>query len=257
MIGDCELVGDAAACALCLGDAASRRVGGLPRANQRRFEPERAEAYDEAFPTRSGLEALAPADTKRWPFAHRHSDPRPFRPYGHRLRRGQGPHTRRRGEQGHLAPPRQLHPAGPDNRIDAASLYPAVATWPSGCSAPPFSPTPSPSPYVDLRRAIGSKGPERGAHAFGAVFSNCAFMGFPVVEAILGKDAIFAASIANIPFQFSPSPWALYSREAAGGKAGSAPRPSSRPPRSRRSSALASSSAISSSPRPLVGAGTF
>ena len=40
-----------------------------------------------------------------------------------RLRRGQGPHTRRRGQQGHLAPPRQLHPACPDNRIDAASLH--------------------------------------------------------------------------------------------------------------------------------------
>jgi len=68
-------------------------------------------------------------------------------------------------------------------------------------------------------RAIGSKGPERGAHAFGAVFSNCAFMGFPVVEAILGKDAIFAASIANIPFQllaFSVGPYML--AKAAGGK---------------------------------------
>ena len=59
-------------------------------------------------------------------------------------------------------------------------------------------------------RAIGAKGPERGADTFGAIFSNCAFMGFPVVEAIFGKDAIFAASIANIPFQllaFSVGPY--------------------------------------------------
>lgn len=63
-----------------------------------------------------------------------------------------------------------------------------------------------------LVRAVGAKGPERGAHAFGAIFSNCAFMGFPVVEAILGKDAIFFASIANIPFQllaFSVGPYIL------------------------------------------------
>jgi malate permease and related proteins len=63
-----------------------------------------------------------------------------------------------------------------------------------------------------LVKAIGAKGAERGAHAFGAIFSNCAFMGFPVIEAILGKDAIFAASIANIPFQllaFSVGPFIL------------------------------------------------
>jgi malate permease and related proteins len=53
-----------------------------------------------------------------------------------------------------------------------------------------------------LVKALRAKGGERGAHAFGAIFSNCAFMGFPVIEAILGKDAIFAASVANIPFQF-------------------------------------------------------
>jgi malate permease and related proteins len=63
-----------------------------------------------------------------------------------------------------------------------------------------------------LVKAIGAKGGERGAHAFGAIFSNCAFMGFPVIEAILGKDSIFAASVANIPFQllaFSVGPYML------------------------------------------------
>jgi malate permease and related proteins len=67
-------------------------------------------------------------------------------------------------------------------------------------------------------KAIGAKGAERGAHAFGAIFSNCAFMGYPVIEAILGKDAIFAASIANIPFQllaFSVGPYML--AKSAGG----------------------------------------
>jgi malate permease and related proteins len=70
-----------------------------------------------------------------------------------------------------------------------------------------------------LVRAVGAKGAERGAHGFSAIFSNCAFMGFPVVEAILGKDAIFAASVANIPFQllaFSVGPIIL-SRGAGDG----------------------------------------
>jgi len=69
---------------------------------------------------------------------------------------------------------------------------------------------------VALLRAEGS---EAGAHAFGAVFSNCAFMGFPVVEAILGKESIFAASVANIPFQllaFSLGP-AMLAGPAGGG----------------------------------------
>lgn len=68
--------------------------------------------------------------------------------------------------------------------------------------------------------AIRAKGAERGAHAFGAVFSNCAFMGFPVIEAILGKEALFAASVANIPFQllaFSVGPYVL--AKTAGGAA--------------------------------------
>jgi len=63
-----------------------------------------------------------------------------------------------------------------------------------------------------LVRAIGARGAERGAHGFGAIFSNCAFMGYPVVQAILGKDALFAASVANIPFQllaFSVGPYIL------------------------------------------------
>jgi malate permease and related proteins len=69
-----------------------------------------------------------------------------------------------------------------------------------------------------LIKAIRAQGPARGAYAFGAIFSNCAFMGFPVIEAILGKDAIFAASVANMPFQllaFSLGPYML--AKTAGG----------------------------------------
>jgi hypothetical protein len=67
--------------------------------------------------------------------------------------------------------------------------------------------------------AIRAKGAERGAHAFGAVFANSAFMGFPVIEAILGKDSLFAASVANIPFNllaFSVGPYIL--AKTAGGE---------------------------------------
>jgi malate permease and related proteins len=74
-----------------------------------------------------------------------------------------------------------------------------------------------------LVKAIRAEGGERGAHAFGAIFSNCAFMGFPVIEAILGKDAIFAASVANIPFQllaFSVGPYMLAKTAGHGVKLG-------------------------------------
>ncbi len=74
-----------------------------------------------------------------------------------------------------------------------------------------------------LVKALRARGGERGAHAFGAIFSNCAFMGFPVIEAILGKDAIFAASVANIPFQifaFSLGPVMLAGSAGRGVKLG-------------------------------------
>ena len=66
-IGDCELVGDAAACALALGDAASlaESASSLVRI-RRRFEPEPTPAYDEAFATfEAVLTALAPVDRSR------------------------------------------------------------------------------------------------------------------------------------------------------------------------------------------------
>lgn len=68
-------------------------------------------------------------------------------------------------------------------------------------------------------RAIGATGAERGAHEFGAVFSNVAFMGYPVMEAIFGKESLFAVSIYNIPFSvlaFSVGPY-LLARGSSGG----------------------------------------
>jgi len=63
-----------------------------------------------------------------------------------------------------------------------------------------------------LVKAEGAKGSEAGAHAFAAVFSNVVFMGFPVMEAIFGRDSLFAVSVYNIPFQllaFSVGPYML------------------------------------------------
>ena len=41
---------------------------------------------------------------------------------------------------------------------------------------------------------------ERGVHRYAVIFSNVGFMGFPVVEAVLGKEALFHLAIFNIPF---------------------------------------------------------
>jgi len=46
-----------------------------------------------------------------------------------------------------------------------------------------------------------ASGPELGVHRFAMCFSNVAFMGFPVAEALLGKESLFILSIYNIPFQ--------------------------------------------------------
>ncbi len=50
-------------------------------------------------------------------------------------------------------------------------------------------------------KLIGTKGAERGSIIFGAVFSNCAFMGIPIIASIYGSDSIFQLSVFNIPFQ--------------------------------------------------------
>lgn len=51
-------------------------------------------------------------------------------------------------------------------------------------------------------RILGMNGPERGAHRYGVIFSNCGFIGYPMVEAILGPAYVFHAVIFNIPFSF-------------------------------------------------------
>ncbi len=52
-----------------------------------------------------------------------------------------------------------------------------------------------------LARALGAPRNSRGTYAFAASFSNVAFMGFPVMEALFGRESLFAVSVNNIPFQ--------------------------------------------------------
>jgi predicted permease len=51
-------------------------------------------------------------------------------------------------------------------------------------------------------RILGMKGPERGVHRYALIISNCGFIGYPLVEAVLGPAYVFHAVIFNIPFSF-------------------------------------------------------
>lgn len=41
---------------------------------------------------------------------------------------------------------------------------------------------------------------DRGTYQFMAIFGNVGFMGFPIIASALGKEAVFYASLCNIPF---------------------------------------------------------
>ncbi|WP_067048306.1 AEC family transporter [Methanofollis ethanolicus] len=51
-----------------------------------------------------------------------------------------------------------------------------------------------------LPRLLGSSEEEKGVYGFLLMFSNTAFMGFPVVDAVFGKEALFYTAIFNLPF---------------------------------------------------------
>jgi len=62
---------------------------------------------------------------------------------------------------------------------------------------------------------------EKGVHRFAVCFSNVGFMGFPIAQAILGKDSLFMVSVYNIPFQvlaFSAGILLITGNQAAGRK---------------------------------------
>ncbi len=45
-----------------------------------------------------------------------------------------------------------------------------------------------------------AKEPDRGVFSFLILFGNVAYMGFPLVQALFGSDAVFYAALLNIPF---------------------------------------------------------
>ena len=51
-------------------------------------------------------------------------------------------------------------------------------------------------------KLLGIKSPERGVHRYVIIISNCGYMGYPMVEALLGPAFLFHAVIFNIPFNF-------------------------------------------------------
>lgn len=52
--------------------------------------------------------------------------------------------------------------------------------------------------YTKMLHLTGSQG---GVYRFMLVFSNCGFLGYPVVQALFGGDAVFVASMYNLIFQ--------------------------------------------------------
>lgn len=53
---------------------------------------------------------------------------------------------------------------------------------------------------IIIPKIIGSKEDEIGVFEFALVFSNVGFMGYPVVQAIFGDEALFYVSFYNLPF---------------------------------------------------------
>lgn len=49
-------------------------------------------------------------------------------------------------------------------------------------------------------RAMRTPEQQRGTYQFMLIFSNCSFMGYPIMESIFGTEAIFLNSIFNLPF---------------------------------------------------------
>ena len=69
-------------------------------------------------------------------------------------------------------------------------------------------------PYI-----LGMRGPERGVHRYAIIISNVGFIGFPVVETIMGRHYIFHASIYNMISSFMAFSIAAWLMAKEGGKA--------------------------------------
>jgi len=71
--------------------------------------------------------------------------------------------------------------------------------------------------FVKLTKAGGKS---RGVYQFLIVFSNSAYMGFPVLRAILGEDAIFYGAFFNLPFNILAYSLGIWLLRRGGGEGG-------------------------------------
>jgi hypothetical protein len=63
---------------------------------------------------------------------------------------------------------------------------------------------------VILCKLIRVPAEDAGAYQLMLIFSNCSFMGYPVMEAFLGQEAIFVNSIFNLPFNILIYSYGIY-----------------------------------------------
>jgi len=62
------------------------------------------------------------------------------------------------------------------------------------------------------------KGPERGVHRYSLIVSNSGFMGFPVIEAVLGSFYLFHVAIFNVPLGLLAFSFGVWLIAKEGGK---------------------------------------
>ncbi len=70
-----------------------------------------------------------------------------------------------------------------------------------------------------LTRCMGTPDNQRGTYQFMLIFSNCSFMGYPVLEAIFGSRAIFLGAIFNLPFNLLAFTYGIFLISKDGEKA--------------------------------------
>lgn len=68
-----------------------------------------------------------------------------------------------------------------------------------------------------LAKAMKAPIGEQGTYQFMLIFSNCTFMGYPVLNAIFGSEAIFLSSIYNMPFNLVAFSYGIYLLSKDGG----------------------------------------
>jgi predicted permease len=64
---------------------------------------------------------------------------------------------------------------------------------------------------------LGLKGQQRDIHRYALIFSNCGFIGIPMVEMVMGREYLFELTVYNIPFNlfsYSFGAWLITRKRA-------------------------------------------